>query len=308
MKKVFIFILFCAGLCLSNSIFAQSLNDTLITKNKDSIVCKITKITDYDIEYKKNFAEDAIIYVISKEKVREIHFADGTVEVIKRDELEMNAETEILDKRQAIKFHYFSIFRNYLALTYEKSIKMGTNIESTVGFINNSMFNFSGFEFGEYLTQGVFVAGGPKFNLGSSYYMKGMKYSHPLKGQYFKPELIYTGYKVRNMDYYIYDYDSYNSVVYRTDKNVNGLAVMLNYGNQYILGNFLTFGFNLGVGYSFVWKSYTNKDLQNHIEQNGTEAFSNLSDYTFNMFNHMRVGDRSAVAFSSTITLGYVFK
>jgi len=316
MKKVFVFILFCAGLCFSNSIFAQALNDTLITKNNEQIICKITKITDYDIEYKKSIAADAIIYVISKEKVRQIHFSDGTVEVITRDEMEMNAETEILDKRQTIKFHFFSPFNDHLAVTYERSLKMGTNVEATFGLINNSMFNFDLFESHDGLSQGAFVKFGPKFNLGNSYYMKGMKYSHPLKGKYFKPEIILSSFAVKNINYSFstwdpnYYYSTTHSFV--TDVNVNGVAVILNYGNQYILGNIMTFGFNLGIGYSFASAKFTNDELVDYMSQNNTSYNYYYNDgaysYAHKMYSHTRSGEQSGIAFQANITLGYIFK
>ena len=308
MKKSAVLLLFVAGIFFSNTGFAQSLRDTIVTKSNEQIICKITKITDTEIEYKKSMEADAIVFVISKDKVRQIRYADGTVEVITRDEMDMNAEYEILDKRQAIKFHFFSPFRDYMAFTYEKSIKMGTNIEATAGIINSSFFSFGMFDGYEHLTQGMFLSSGVKFNLGNSYYMKGMKFSHPLKGKYFKPELTYTAYSVRNMDYTIYDDVTYNSTTYRTDKSVNGLALMLNYGNQYILGNTLTFGFSVGIGYSFAWTAYSNKDLENALNQQTSNTYYDLYDYTANMFNHVRAGERSAIGFSSTITLGYIFK
>jgi len=70
----------------------------------------------------------------------------------------------------------------------------------------------------------------------------------------------------------------------------------------------MTLGFSVGVGYSFAWTSYTNKDLQNRIDQNGSTEYYDYYDYTTNMFNHLRFGDRSAFAITNTITLGYIFK
>jgi len=193
MKKIkFILIIFISAfLFLSKNVKSQELRDTIITKKNDSIICKITKITEADIEYKKDIAADAIVYVISKDKVRELRLANGKVERIMRDELDMNIEAEIIDKRSAVKFHFFSPLYDHLAVSYEKSLKMGTNMEASVGFINNSMFDF-GVSSGSKLTQGAYISVGPKFILGQSYYVKGMKFSHPLKGRYFKPEIIFT--------------------------------------------------------------------------------------------------------------------
>lgn len=317
MKNAVVLFVFAAGLFFSIGGFAQSLRDTIVTRNNDSIVCKITKIADYDIEYVKSAESDAIVYVISKDKVRLLMLRDGTHEVITRDEMEMNAETEILDKRQAIKFHFFSPFNDHLAFTYERSLKMGTNVEATVGLINNSMFDFSMFENYDALTQGVFFKIGPKFNLGNSYYMKGMKYSHPLKGKYFKPELIITSFAVKNINYTytIWDPYYYNSIsqTFKTNVNVNGVALMLNYGNQYILGNIMTFGFNLGVGYSFASAKFSNQELVDFVNQNNNYYsdyyyYSSAYSYANKMYSHTRSGEKSGIAFGANITIGYIFK
>ncbi len=309
MKKLGVFILFAFAMLLSANIFAQTVSDTIVTKYNEDIVCKITKITDSEIEYKKSAEADAIVYVISKDKVLQIRYANGTVEVIKRDEMDMNAEYEILDKRQAIKFHFFSPFRDYLAFTYEKSIKMGTNLELSAGYINTSMFKMGLWDEYDRDISGAFFGGGAKFNLGNSYYMKGMKYSHPLKGKYFKPEIMYTGYTVQNLEYnittgtYPYQTDS----TYISNKHVNSISIMLNYGNQYILGNVMTFGFSFGIGYSIGWSSYTNQGMVDAMNQSNN-YFYDLWDYDANMFNHVRTGGTNSLAFSSTITLGYIFK
>jgi len=313
MKNSLLFIFFAVCLLMVNSGYSQQLRDTIVTKQNGNIICKVTKISDYDIEYKKDTSTDAIIYVISKEKVRQIRLGNGTVEEINRDEMEMNAETEILDKRQAIKFHFFAPFNDHLAITYERSLKMGTNIEATFGLINNTMFEYSIFESYDPLTQGAFIKFGPKFNLGNSYYMKGMKYSHPLKGKYFKPEIIITSLGVKNVDFFYYDYDQYytTSQTFRTNVNVNGVALMLNYGNQYILGNIMTFGFNLGLGYSFVSAKFTNKELEEYISQNTNSTdyyYSDAYAYANKMYSHVRTGQKSGLAFEANVTLGYIFK
>lgn len=315
MKKMGVLFLFAAIILLSKNSFSQSLRDTIVTKSNDSIVCKITKITDYDIEYVKNSEPDAIGYVISKDKIRMLMLRDGTHEIISRDEMEMNAETEILDRRQAIKFHFFSPFNDHLAITYERSLKMGTNVEASFGFINNSMFDFSVFESYDALTQGAFLKFGPKFNLGNSYYMKGMKYSHPLKGKYFKPEIIFTSFAVRdvNVSYTTYYPDYYYSVTnsFVTDVTAQGLALTLNFGNQYILGNIMTFGFNVGVGYSFVRANFTSPELNDYIANNNYNNnyyYSNPYNYTNKMYSHTRSGEKSGMAFQANLTLGYIFK
>jgi hypothetical protein len=275
---------------------AQDLRDTIVTKSNEFIVCKIIKITDTDIEYKKDKEADAIVYVIAKTKVRQIRYSNGKREFILPDEMDMNKEAQIIDKRNCIKVQFFSPFYGHLSFTYEMSYKMGTNFETTVGLINNTLMK-SGTSDQSHLTQGATLIFGPKFILGESFYIKGMKYSHPLKGRYIKPEIILTSFTVKDLKSY---YQTQTS-----DLRVNCASLMLTYGNQWILGNIFTFGFNVGVGYSFISTKYSNPDFINNIGY-----FDEASNYTNNLFNQLRIGSNtsSALAFTSNITFGYIFK
>lgn len=293
-----------------NVSMSQDLRDTIVSKNNELIICKVTKITDTDIEYKKETEPDAIVYVISKSKVKEIRLGNGKVETILRDEMDMNPEAEIIDKRSAIKFNFFSPFFDHLAITYEKSVKMGLNLETSFGLINNSMFNFS-ISHNSDLIQGVTLVFGPKFILGHSFYMKGMKFSHPLKGSYFKPEIILTAFAVRNLHYTIYTGTGYpyQYTTYISDLRINCASLLLNYGNQFILGNTLTFGFNFGIGYSFLSSKYTNSTLDNLISQNNNNYYyDDTYQYSSYLFNQVRLGRNFPLALSSSITIGYILK
>lgn len=309
--KLFILIFLPILVFIGKAGMAQDLRDTIVTKHNELIICKVTKITDTDIEYKKEKEADAIVYVISKSKVKEIRLGNGTIETITRDEMDMNPEAEIIDKRSAVKFNFFSPFFDHLAFTYEKSIRMGLNIEGTIGLINNSMFDFSVSNRSK-LTQGFTLVVGPKFILGHSFYIKGMKYSHPLKGSFFKPEIILTSFAVRNIHYNFYNGNTYpyQYTTYDTDLKVNSASLLLTYGNQFILGNTLTFGFNFGLGYSFLSHKYTNDDLNKIISQNNNNNYyyGDASEYTTYLFNQVRLGSNFPLTLSSNITLGYIFK
>lgn len=273
---------------------SQGLRDTIVTKNKKNIICKVTKITDTDIEYKKDTVSDAIIYTTSKNDVMEIRLGNGKIETIVPDEMEMNHEAQIINKRSSIKVHFFSPLYHYLAFTYERSIRMGTNLEGTFGLINTSMFNFSSNTNVNPVMGGTIVIG-PKFILGHSFYIKGMKYSHPLKGSYIKPELILTTFTEKGLNnYYGPTYSGQP-----TNLRTNSVAILLTYGNQYILGNILTFGFNFGIGYAFVYANYTNPLVNNYM----TDPSSNIS----NLYNQEKIPD-IPLSFTGSVTIGYIFK
>jgi hypothetical protein len=178
--------------------------------------------------------------------------------------------------------------------------------------INNSMFDFSlsnsngGSRF-NHLTQGAAVRVGPKFLLGQDYYMKGMKYAHPMKGRYFKPEVIFTGFTVRGLKKTIYNpYPTPPTDVY-SDLRVGAISLMLNYGRQFILGNSMTVAYSIGGGYAITSAKYTNPDYEKAISRQYYYYRDERNSYTQNLFSHLRIGN-SPFIISTTVTLGYVFK
>ena len=287
---------------------AQTNKDTIVTKKNAKIIGKITKVTETDIEYKKGDEQDAPVYVIGREKVRELRFANGNIENIAFDEMDINKEIQIIDKRSDVKLHFFSPMYHYLAFGYERCIKVGTNIEGSIGYIDNSAFNLNTSTRTNYsyynrtpLIRGGMIRVGPKFLLGEDYYMKGMKYAHPMKGRYFKPEIILTAFSVIGLQRNVYSYPYYNYSTVTSDLKVTAVTVMLNYGRQLILGNIMTFGYSIGCGYAFVNDTYTNPSF------NSGNYYSEDNAYTENLFTHLRVGN-TPLAVNGTITLGYIFK
>ena len=229
--------------------------------------------------------------------------------MVRPDEMDVNTEHEILEKRQAIKFHFFSPVSDKILFSYERVLKVGTNLEVSAGIINNTMglssTNVSNSS--TPLTQGAILCAGVKFLLGQDFYMKGMKYAHPLKGRFIKPEILYSGFTLHsvNRTYYVNNNNgySYPQTVY-SDERVNSIAIMINYGRQFILGNNFTLAYSIGLGYGAASTSYSNSNYP--LPPNGTYMYNSYSDNTFgNYYSHYRVGP---IAYSFTFTMGYLFK
>jgi hypothetical protein len=315
MKKLIFPFIVLLMFAIPNTSFSQEVTDvkpvamdTMVTKKNTFIIGKITKIGETEIEYKKVNSPDAPVYVVSKDKLKEIRFANGTKEKIVADEMDINKELEIIDRRSAIKFHFFSPVNDQLTFTYEHSLKVGTNLELTAGLINNSMVEKS-LSSGSNLTQGGLFVAGVKFLLGQDYYIKGMKYTHPLKGRYFKPELAFSSFTIRSLTRANYNYNNYSytpgPLIY-SDRQITSVAAVLNYGRQFILGNVMTFGYSVGVGYSFVSSKYSNPNFVNPNASGG--YYYGYDDRTpTNLYTHLRTGE-TPIAFTGTITLGYIFK
>jgi hypothetical protein len=127
--------------------------------------------------------------------------------------------------------------------------------------------------------------------------VKGMKYAHPLKGHYFKPEVIFTSYTVQGLES-TYGYNYPYTPIYSNLK-INAVTLMINYGRQIILGNILTFGYSVGCGYAFVSSKYTNS-LFNNGDATG-------NSYAYNLYTHLTAVN-PPIAIAGTVTLGYIFK
>jgi hypothetical protein len=310
MKKLLVPFIALLMLAIANPSFSQELtqtspSDTIVTKKNTFIIGKITKIGESEIEYKKVNSPDAPVYVISRDKLKEIRFSNGMKEKIVADEMDLNKEIEIIDRRSAVKFQFFSPLNGQLTFVYEHSLKVGTNLELTAGLINNSMIENS-IASGN-LTQGGLFKAGVKFLLGQDYYVKGMKYAHPLKGRFLKPELAFSSYTIRSLTRPIPgNYNYYYPPLMYTDRQVTSVAVLLNYGRQFILGNVMTFGYSIGVGYSFVSSKYSNPDFIQPY-QNGGGYYGYQDREPTNLYSHFRAGS-SPFAYNGTITLGYIFK
>jgi hypothetical protein len=301
MKKFLVlslFFVFIAG----GKLFAQG--DTLITKNREKIPCKIMEISETEIKYKKASYMDGPSYTMDKNKLSYIIYANGEKELVKEDELSINKTAEIIDRRRAIKIEPFAPTMNKFVVGYEQVLKVDMNLEIKAGLINShlaqngSMFS----NYGNSFTSGGFFKGGVKFLLGQDYYIKGMKYAHPLKGRYIRIDAILSSFKTQSVPFNatIPNGSYYGYVIGKTDINTTAYGLMLNYGRQFILGNIMTLDYYIGLGYVGNTVSYSNANVP-----------SNYRDYYFNsgyFYSHTTFGGGSAVAINAGLTLGFVLK
>lgn len=252
-----------------------SQSDTLYLKGNKKIPCKITEIGEAEIKYKTPDNLDGPVYVVSLNKVYKYSLAIGTSVIVTPDELLIeNQHSEILSARSVVKIHPFSFVNNQISIAYEQVIKMGTNLDVEAGYINNGIMpNTSGGNFYTSTGQqaplnGFYLKPGVKFLLGQDYSLKGMKYAHPLKGRFFRLDLVvsYMNYQdvasTISQTYSSSPVPPYTQTITATtrnsDINVLGYGGMINYGRQFILGNVMTFEYFVGVGVTGQSYSYNN--------------------------------------------------
>jgi len=285
-----IILLFIAG----GKVYAQS--DTLIYKNKDKVVCKVIEINDTDIRYKKLSNLNGPIYSIDKIKISEIHLSNGEVEIIVPDEMSANSAQEILDKRRVIKFEPFGLVGGRVVLGYEKVLKVGINLEVKAGYVNSSI-GYKGYT--NYFTQGAFIKPGIKFLLGTDYYYKGVKYTHPLRGHYIRFDGLFSFFTIHDIQANIYNpvygYQVYNG---KTDQREIAYGMLINYGRQIILGNIVTLDYFVGVGIAGHSTSYTD---------NSVAVYRNYDMSNNRYFSHTQIGN-FPIAFNGGLALGILMR
>lgn len=263
--------------------------DTLFLKKNKVIPCIVTEIGIDEIKYKDFSNLEGPVYVVRKTDVYKIVFKNGKIEYVEPDEMDMNKEEAILDKNQAIKVAFLSPLFNHLQITYERKLKMTKNLETRFGMIgigNRQMFNDK--------SQGAYFAGGVKFLLGKDYYIKGMKYLHPLKGSYLKPEICIS---IFDYSYEVYsNYYNYSQTTEIAKYRASLVAFNMIYGKQYILGNTLTFDFHIGLGVGIA-SLYKKNNVSNDYNNEPTN------------YGYAVIASRNfPLTFTSGISIGYIFK
>ncbi|MFA5783161.1 MAG: hypothetical protein WC868_12915 [Bacteroidales bacterium] len=287
-------------LCLSTSfILAQ---DTIVKKNGQVIISKVTEISPTEIKYKDWNNSEGPSYVIYREDVRKIKYENGKEEIIMPDLYSTNQEAQIINKTQAAKIGFFAPLNNHIELGYERMIKMTTNLETKIGIIYPFIKEISN----DNNVRGGYLRFGLKYLLGQDYYIKGMRFAHPLKGSYVKTEIIYSYFKM--YDTYVGHVNQQNpqygyltSTSIQGDVAYNAGAINLIYGRQFILGNLLTLDLYGGLGYGITGDKITDYD-----KNLGPVDFYNFSDPA-NCFAYLYMGEEFPLTVTGGIALGYIF-
>jgi hypothetical protein len=229
------------------------------------------------------------------------------------DELSLeNEHKEILGNREVIKIHPFSFAFNHVSLAYEKVIKVGMNLDAEVGYINSSISQFQTLTpsgYGSPFTTGAYIKPGLKFFLGQDFSVKGLKYAHPLKGRYIKLDLAFAYLNFQNVDRAMYSNTPpmYTYTVVSSDIAAFSYGGFVNYGRQFILGNFLTLDYYFGVGFTGQSVSYSNPGF-NTANNNSSYYFYGYRDFSKAISNYYGFARIPGLGLSGTFgfRIGYI--
>jgi len=240
-----VFILF-----LSTVLFAQDkFGDKLIQRDGKTIVCQVREIGDDEIKYVLEGFRSDLVFGVDKNKVERILFSDGRE--MKFSDSMFGKENYALQRKNALKFHFFSPLTGATAFSYERSLRPGRSVEAGVGIIGlgEDMYDLD--------ASGLYLNFGYKFIKDPDFYIKGMRYAHILKGAYFKPELAFSSYRFVNQMYNGGYYDPNTDIwvpgssATQTKQSVTKVAFILNFGKQWVFSNRFLVDWYMGAGYAF---------------------------------------------------------
>jgi hypothetical protein len=237
MKKIYFLILFT--FTLSSAGFAQ---DRIIKITKDTINCQIKEIGDDEVKYtQKDFRGD-LIFGIDKNKVSKILLSDGK-ELTFKNSMYDPAQYEKQHKN-ALKIGFLSPLFGATSFTFEHSLKPGSSIEATLGIIG------LGTDINNNSPGGVYFKFGYKFIKSPDFYLKGMQYSHILKGSYIRPEVSFSTYNSRLYQNTDFLGNPTPGSSYSTVSNTM-FSIMLNFGKQVVIQDRFLIDWYTGFGYGF---------------------------------------------------------
>ncbi len=215
--------------------------DQIIKRNQEVISCKIKEIGSAEIKYTMTDYSPDVIFSIEKDKVSKVIFEDGkelTFNVSMTDPGNYEGQ-----HKNAVKADFIAPLTGNFTISYERSLKVSRSIEATLGIIG------LGIDPNDNNPAGVFTKFGYKFIKDPDFYLQGMRYAHILKGGYFKPEIAIAAY---SRDFEEYDYTKPPGQEYFVErKDIFSVALLLNFGKQWVVDNSFLVDFYSGIGYGF---------------------------------------------------------
>jgi len=208
----------------------------------------------------------------------------GLFNTLNAQSLQRNDAGKDISKSRIIKMKPFSPLLNNVALGYEQRIKSNISAEATFGLIG------TGFQPVDlHKRSGFYLSAGPRLYFGQDWKMEGMEHL-PLRGYYFKPEVIFSTYKSSPGSR-----DEFNLT--RT-YSANSGALIFNVGRQFIAADIISLEFSAGMGYGFSNYSYD--------KQTGNWESGDYGNGRF--YSHIQGPNELPVAAKADITIGFLLK
>lgn len=221
--------------------------DTLYKRNHEVLVVKISEVGLDEVKYKLWGYESGPVVVIAKDQLLKIVFANGMTQYTTPEMT--NPENYASQKRNAVKIDFVSPLRNNLSFIYERSIRPGRSFEFNIGIIGVGIGTR---DFDK--SSGAFFRAGYKFFKSPDFYLRGMRYSHVLKGGYIRPDFILGSYEYQSTidNSYQNPLPPYNYIYSKeiVSRTTTFGSLQLSFGKQWVYDDALLFDVFAGMGYT----------------------------------------------------------
>ncbi len=131
-------------------------------------------------------------------------------------------------------FNFFAPLNNHISVTYEKAYGNQISLSAEAGIIGIGLIPDGRSE------AGFFVKAGPKLYFSPDFMMNGMYRYNDMQGAYIKPQIILNYYSA-------VDDESTSNTASRS--NYIPVALMLNFGKQWVVANTMSLDISAGIGY-----------------------------------------------------------
>lgn len=268
-----VWVLLCL-LVVSTSAFSQ---DMLIRATGDTLRGKVLDLGVQKIKFRMGANASDPVQEFYKNQVKEIIFESGSRLVIVYNRYEVPKEMTIDEKTVGVKVDVLSPFFDHITAGVEFRVKNQLNVELKAGIIGpgwNSSLDYS---------KGFLFKAGLKKVWPKERIRRGLKYKHPLEGNYIKPEFTFN-------NYFYKDEEIGEEVHY-----VN-TALQLLFGHQYIFSDRISFEFFGGAGFGTQVNSYEQDSAYDRHEVE--RAYS---------YTHIFFGKNLPIVVSGGVTVGVIF-
>lgn len=238
MKNLLITALF---LVFTSIVSAQQ--DTIFKFTGEVIPCSIKEIGEDRVKYVLPEKSNEIVFSTDFKAIRKIVLKNGEILFV-TPEME-NAGNYESQKNRAIKINFLSPVFGFFELGYEHSLKPGRSIEASASLVA-PMFNQGDNE----KARGANFRIGMKFLKSPDFYLRGMRYSHILKGSYIRTDLLMSFLNHENTN----EFDFFGNT---TPENyaTQSFGFSINIGKQVVFDDSFLIDYFAGVGYGVIIES-----------------------------------------------------
>lgn len=247
--------------------------DTLYKVTGEIIPCKIKEIGDDQVKYTIPDRSSDIIFSTENSNISKIVLKNGDVMYVST--AMDNSQNYSDQNKHAFKVSFLAPVMGYFEAGVERSIKPGRSAEVMMSIVNSKLGN-RGDE------TGFNVRAGIKFLKSPDFYMRGMRYSHILKGAYVRPDIL-----ISFLNHKPEAFNNDGSSSRTIDANTVAIGFNINLGKQIVYNDAFLIDYFIGVGYGFI-NGDTNKENVNETRRYGWVQGTGDVPLNFNL--GLRVG------------------